>query len=102
MHDWDVQQNLAMNEMFKIARETTTATTENETKDGIERGPHTECSPYTSILSSLIQTGRPCLVVLRKIFEKTFFYIWSIKHKLITKIIIELVCKSRDESNEPN
>ena len=51
-----------MNEMFKIARETTTATTENETKDGIERGPHTECSPlhFHLIISDL----NPCYLYL--------------------------------------
>ena len=45
---------------------------------------------------------RPCLVAFCKIFEKTSFYIWSTKHKLIIKLNTELVGKSRDESNEPN
>ena len=37
-----------------------------------------------------------------KVFERKSFHIRSIKHRLITKIITELVCKLRDESNEPN
>ena len=45
---------------------------------------------------------RLCLVASCKFFEKTFFYIWSTKYRLITKIITELVCKSRDEFNEAN
>ena len=45
---------------------------------------------------------RPCLVAGRKVFERESFYIWSTKHRLIIKLITKLVCKSRDESNEPN
>ena len=45
---------------------------------------------------------RPCLVAGCKVFERESFYIWSTKHRLIIKLITELVCKSRDESNEPN
>ena len=35
-------------------------------------------------------------------FWKKIFNIWSIKYRLITKLITDLVCKLRDESNEPN
>ena len=45
---------------------------------------------------------RPCLDAACKFFENASFYIWSTKYRLITKIITVLVCKSRDESNEPN
>ena len=45
---------------------------------------------------------RPCLVAGCKVFERESFYIWSTKHRLIIKLITELVCKSRDESIEPN
>ena len=44
----------------------------------------------------------PCLVAYCKVFETTYLYICNIKHKLIIKLITELVGKSRDESNEPN
>ena len=43
---------------------------------------------------------RPCLVPLGKIFKIESFHIWSIKYRLITKLITELVCKLRDESNK--
>ena len=36
-----------------------------------------------------------------KILKRYFFYIWSTKHRLIIKIITELVYKLRDESNQP-
>ena len=39
---------------------------------------------------------------VRKIFEKKSLHIKIIKHRLIIKLIIEFVCKLRDESNEPN
>ena len=45
---------------------------------------------------------RPCLVAHCKIFEMASLHICSIKYRLITKLIADLVCKSRDESNEPN
>ena len=32
-----------------------------------------------------------------KVFERNFFHIRSIKHKLIIKLITELICKLRDE-----
>ena len=41
-----------------------------------------------------------CLRVLH--FWKGIFNIWSIKCRLITKLITDLVSKLRDESNEPN
>ena len=37
-----------------------------------------------------------------KLFEKKSFHIWSIKYKLITKLITDSVRKQRDESNEYN
>ena len=37
-----------------------------------------------------------------KIFEMESLHIWSIKYRLITKLITELVCKLPDEPNEPN
>ena len=37
-----------------------------------------------------------------KNFETESFHIYSIKYKLIIKLITELVCKLRDESNETN
>ena len=39
----------------------------------------------------------PCKVV-----KMESLHIWSIKYRLITKLITKLVCKLRDESNEPN
>ena len=42
------------------------------------------------------------LVAGRKIFGREFLYIWSIKYKLITKLIIEIVCKLRDEFIKPS
>ena len=36
------------------------------------------------------------------IFGRESFNISSIKCRLITKLIIDLVCKLRDESSEPN
>ena len=39
---------------------------------------------------------------VRKVFEIEFLHIWNIKHRLITKLITELVYKLRDESNESN
>ena len=35
-------------------------------------------------------------------FCKRIFNIWSIKYRLITKLITDLICKLRDESNKPN
>jgi len=35
-------------------------------------------------------------------FWKRIFNIWSIKYRLIIKLITDLVCKLRDESNKPN
>ena len=35
-------------------------------------------------------------------FFKRIFNIWSTKYRLIAKLITDLVCKLRDESNEPN
>ena len=37
-----------------------------------------------------------------KICEIESLHIKSIKHRLITKLITEFICKLRDESNEPN
>ena len=45
---------------------------------------------------------RPRLVAGCKVFEIESFHVWSIKYRLITKLIIEIVCKIRDEFNEPN
>ena len=45
---------------------------------------------------------RPCLVAYCKVFETAYLYICNIKHRLITKLITELVYKLRDESNEHN
>ena len=39
---------------------------------------------------------------VRKVFEMESLHIWSIKYRIITKLITELVCKLRDESNESN
>ena len=44
----------------------------------------------------------PRLEACCKLFERESFNIWSTKHRLITKLIAELVCKLRDESNELN
>ena len=43
----------------------------------------------------------PCLVGYCKVFETVSLHICNIKHRLITKLITELVYKLRDESNEP-
>ena len=60
------------------------------------------CNNVFAFCLSGLNLFRPCLVARCKVFENASFYIWSTKHWLITKIITELVCKSRDESNEPN
>ena len=38
----------------------------------------------------------------RKLFKIEYLHIWSIKYRLITKLITELVCKLGDKSNESN
>ena len=48
------------------------------------------------------ERGTPCLVAHCKIFEMASLHIYSIKYRLITKLIADLVRKSRDESTEPN
>ena len=37
-----------------------------------------------------------------KLFEREYFRIWSIKHRLITKLITEHICKLRDEFIKAN
>ena len=43
-----------------------------------------------------------CLIPLGKVFKIESFYIWTIKHTLITKLIIELIYKLRDEFIKTN
>jgi len=55
-----------------------------------------------SVASPVILGGCRLLCIFYVcIFEK-IFNIWSIKCKLIIKLITDLVCKPRDESNESN
>ena len=60
------------------------------------------CQQIWPCLDFTCKPRKARLVARCKNFEKSSFYIWSTKHKLIIKIITELVCKSWDESNEPN
>ena len=63
-------------------------------------------------LLTVVVTGQKKLWALRVclhhfafcvfIFCQKIFNIWSIKYRLITKLITDLVCKLRDESNKPN
>jgi len=46
--------------------------------------------------------NRPRLVAGCKVFEIESFHVWSIKYRLITKLIIDSVRKSQNESNEHN
>ena len=59
-------------------------------------------SPCHVLPASGHGTPGPCLVCVRKVFKMKSLHIRSIKYRLIIKLITELVCKLRDESNEPN
>ena len=59
----------------------------------------------SNMMTSVGRTQGPHMVLfscVRKVFEIESLNISSIKHRLITKLITELVYKPRDESNESN
>ena len=56
-------------------------------------------APFWSTVGTHIQPSFSCAC---KIFEMKSFYIWSIKYKLITKLITKLNYKLWDKSNKPN
>ena len=57
---------------------------------------------FKTVIAVLCQQTWLCLDLFSLNFERASFYIWSIKYRLIIELIIELVCKLRDESNESN